>query len=154
MRTMSAALAFAALLALSGAVYAQDQQDVEKTRADILTNKKKIIAATLELRGQEAAVFWPLYEEYQNALRPVHDRSSRLIADYLRDYETLTDEQAKALLREFLNIEREQLKLKEIYVKKFSAVLSPKKVTRYFQLENKIQSVIDYDLAKKIPVVR
>ena len=154
MRTMLAALTFAALLALSGTVYAQEQQDVEKTRADILTSKKKIIAATLELREQEAAVFWPLYEEYQNALRPVHDRSSRLIADYLRDYETLTDEQAKALLREFLNIEREQLKLKEAYVKKFSAVLPPKKVARYFQLENKIQTVIDYDLAKKIPIVR
>jgi len=145
---------FAVFIVLSAAAYAQDQQDVEKTRADILENKKKIIAATLELRGQEDAVFWPLYEEYQNALRPVHDRSSRLIADYLRNYETLTDEQAKTMLREFLKIEWEQLKLKEAYVKKFSAVLPPKKVARYFQLENKIQSVIDYELAKKIPVVR
>ena len=145
---------FAVFIVLSAAAYAQDQQDVEKTRADILENKKKIIAATLELRGQEDAVFWPLYEEYQNALRPVRDRSSRLIADYLRNYETLTDEQAKTMLREFLKIEWEQLKLKEAYVKKFSAVLPPKKVARYFQLENKIQSVIDYDLAKKIPVVR
>ncbi len=154
MRRLLVVPAFAALLSLSAAVCAQDQQDAEKTRADILINKKKIIAATLELRGQEDAVFWPLYEEYQNAIRPVHDRSSRLIADYLRDYETLTDEQARVMLREFLKIEWEQLKLKEAYVKKFSAVLSPKKVARYFQLENKIQSVIDYDLAKKIPVVR
>ena len=146
--------AIAVLLLLSGTLYAQDQQGVEKTRADILANKKKIIATTLELGGQEADAFWALYDEYQNALRPVHDRSSRLIADYLRDYETLTDEQARVLLREFLAIEREQLRLKEAYVKKFSAVLSSKKVARYFQLENKIQSVIDYDLAKKIPVVR
>ena len=106
MRKLLVAQTFATFLVLSGAIYAQDQQDVEKTRADILTSKKKIIATTLGLREQEAAVFWPLYEEYQNALRPVHDRSSRLIADYLRDYETLTDEQAKALLRDFLNIER------------------------------------------------
>ena len=146
--------AFTAMLVLFVAVSVQGQEDIEKARTDILANKKKIIAATLELREQEAAVFWPLYEEYQNAQRPVHDRSLRLIADYLREYETLTDEQAKIMLREVLNIEREQLRLKEIYVKKFSAVLSPKKVARYFQLENKIQSVIDYDLAKKIPVVR
>ena len=154
MRKRLAFQAIAVLLLLSGTLYAQDRQGVEKTRADILANKKKIMATTLELGGHEADVFWPLYDEYQNALRPVHDRSSRLIADYLRDYETLTDEQARGLLREFLAIEREQLKLKEVYVKKFSAVLSPKKVARYFQLENKIQSVIDYDLAKKIPVVR
>ncbi|HXY53650.1 MAG TPA: hypothetical protein VEM40_03150 [Nitrospirota bacterium] len=154
MSKLLAVTASAALLVLSAAAYAQDQQDLEKTRADILSNKKNIIAATLELRGQENAVFWPLYEEYQNALRPVHDRSSRLIADYLRDYETLTDDQATAMLHEFLKIEREQLKLKEAYVKKFSAVLPPKQVARYFQLENKIQSVINYDLAKKIPVVR
>jgi hypothetical protein len=144
---------FASLLALS-AMYAQGQQDIEKTRADILTNKKKIVSATLALSEQESAAFWSLYDEYQNALRPVHDRSSRLIADYLREYETLTNDQARVMLREFLNIEREQLDLKETYVKRFSTVLSPKKVARYFQLENKIQSVIDYDLAKKIPVVR
>ena len=154
MRTLVVVQAFTALLALSATVYAQGQQDIEKTRADILTNKKKIVAATLELNEQEAAAFWPLYEEYQNAFRPVHERSSRLIADYLRDYETLTNEQARVMLREFLNIERKQLELKEAYVKKFSAILPPKKVARYFQLENKIQSVLDYDLAKKIPVIR
>ncbi len=154
MRTLVVLQAFTVLLALSTTAYAQGQQDIEKTRADILTNKKKIVAATLELNEQESAAFWPLYEEYQNALRPVHDRSSRLIADYLSAYETLTNEQARIMLREFLNIEREQLELKETYVTKFSTVLSPKKVARYFQLENKIQSVIDHDLAKKIPVVR
>ncbi len=66
----------------------------------------------------------------------------------------MTDDQAKPLLAELLATEREQLRLKEAYVKKFSAVLPPKKTTRYFQLENKIQAVIDYDRAKKIPIVR
>jgi hypothetical protein len=154
MRTLRVVQAIMALLALSVTAYAQGQQDIEKTRADILINKKKIVAATLDLNEQEAKAFWPLYDEYQNAFRPVHDRSSRLIADYLRDYETLTNEQARVMLREFLNIERKQLELKEAYVKRFSGILPPKKVARYFQLENKIQSVIDYDLAKKIPVVR
>lgn len=142
------------MLAISMTASAQNKQEIEKTRTDILANKKQIIKATLDLSKQESDVFWPLYEEYQNALKPVHDRSSRLIANYLRDYKTLTDEQAELLISEVLNIEREQLKLKEAYVKKFSAVLPPKKVARYFQLENKMQTVMDYDLAKKIPVVR
>ena len=154
MRKISMVQVIVALLIVSVSAYAQDLQDMEKTRADILANKKKIITATLDLSGQEASVFWPLYEEYQNALKPVRDRSSRLIADYLRDYSTLTDEQAKVLLREVLTIERDQLNLKEAYVKKFSAVLSQRKVARYFQLENKLQTVLDYDLAKKIPVIR
>jgi hypothetical protein len=71
-----------------------------------------------------------------------------------KDYATLTDEQAKLLLQDFLNIELDQLNLKEAYVKKFRAVLAPKKVARYFQIENKMQTVMDYDRAKKIPVVR
>jgi len=142
------------MLAISIMAAAQNKQDIEKTRTDILANKKQIVKATLDLNKQEADVFWPLYEEYQNALRLVHDRSSRLIANYLMDYKTLTDDQAEVLIREVLNIEREQLNLKETYVKKFSAVLPPKKVARYFQLENKMQTVLDYDLAKKIPIVR
>jgi hypothetical protein len=156
MHTPLAFRTFAALLALAlaGTVYAQDPTDIEKARADILANKKKVVAATLQLSEREAAAFWPLYEEYQNALRPVHDRSSRLIADYLRDYETLTDEQATVMLRDLLKIEREQLTLKEAFMRKFGVVLSPKKAARYYQIENKIRSMIDYDLAKKIPVVR
>jgi len=147
-------LLFFVLFSLALTASAQDKQEIEKIRSDILANKRQIVAATLDLNKQDSSVFWPLYDEYQNALRPVQDRSSRLIAGYLRDYETLTDDQAEILIREFLGIERDLLKLKETYVKKFSGVLPPKKVARYFQIENKMQTVMDYDLAKKIPVVR
>ena len=46
------------------------------------------------------------------------------------------------------------IKLKKSYLSKFKAVLPPKKVARYYQLENKIQAVIAFQLADRIPLVK
>jgi hypothetical protein len=77
-----------------------------------------------------------------------------VIGDYARNYNTLTDGKANQLLITNLALEKDLLKLRESYLAKFSAVLPQKKVARYYQLENKIQAVIRYDLADQIPLVK
>jgi hypothetical protein len=46
------------------------------------------------------------------------------------------------------------LKLRQSYLPKFRKVLSEKKVARYYQLENKVEAVIEYDIAKQIPLMK
>ena len=43
--------------------------------------------------------------------------------------------------------------MKKGYVKKFKKVLPAKKVARYYQVENKLDAIIDVDLAREIPLV-
>ena len=46
------------------------------------------------------------------------------------------------------------MKLRQSYLPKFRIVLSEKRVVRYYQIENKVKAVMEYDLARQIPLVK
>ncbi len=136
---------------------AQDDQEdnmkfvVEKVRAD----KKLFVAKNMQLTSDEAKKFWPIYDKYQDELFLLRARTGKMIKDYAEAYkQEMTDEIAKDLLDEFLTIDRLGLKLRMAYLPKFRKSLSDVKVMRYYQIENKIEAAMYYDLARKIPLVK
>jgi hypothetical protein len=123
---------------------------VEKIRAD----KKLFIAANMQLTEPEAKSFWPVYDQYQDELFLLRARTMKMINDYADAYEQITNETAKNLLDEFMSIESLGLKLRQTYLTNFRDVLPDVKVVRYFQIENKINAVLMYELAAKIPLIK
>ena len=123
---------------------------VEKIRAD----KKLFIGENMRLTEGEAKGFWPVYEQYQDELFLLRARTVKLINDYEDAYEKMTDEIAKRLLDEYFTIETLGLKLRQTYLPKFRAVLPEVKVFRYYQLENKINVALMYEVAAHIPVIK
>jgi acetyl-CoA carboxylase carboxyltransferase component len=91
---------------------------------------------------------------YQKDLGKVQDRIKKLIEEYAQNYESMTDAAAKKLLDDMIDIENQRLNLRGDYLPKFRQVLSDKKVERYYPLENKIFAVVNYEVAKVIPLVK
>jgi len=141
---------------LSSPLFAQVSEDFEKVREKMQKQKDEVITAEMTLTESESKAFWPLYREYQEALRTLQDRSFLLLAGYAREREneTFTDRKAKALLDEYLDIEREGLWLKRTYMDKFGKILPAGKVMRYFQLENKIAAMINYQMTQGVPLAK
>jgi hypothetical protein len=52
-----------------------------------------------------------------------------------------------------LDFQADRVKLRKSYVKKFNKVIPPKKTVRFFQIDNKLDTIIDFALAKEIPLV-
>lgn len=129
-----------------------DNMDVlrEKARAD----KKVVVASVLELTEGEAKGFWPVYNAYQSDMVAHYDRLLKLVDEYAAAYETMSDETATKLLKQYLALERDHVALLSAYLPKFSKVLPPKKVGRLYQVENKLRAVVNYDLARTIPLVK
>jgi len=123
---------------------------VEKIRAD----KKLLIAENMQLSESEAKTFWPLYDQYQDELFLLRARTVKLINDYGEAYEKMTNDTANKLLDEFMTIEALGLKLRETYIPKFRKVLPDIKVLRYYQIENKVNAVLVYELASNIPLIK
>lgn len=123
-------------------------------REKIQADKKLLVAENMQLSEAEAKVFWPVYESYQKDLNKIIELTKKLIDDYAKNYQTMTDATAKKLLNDMIVIENERLKLRKTYLPKFRKVLSEKKVARYYQLENKIHAVVSYELAKIIPLMK
>lgn len=128
--------------------------NMEILRESVLANKKVVIAENMKLSSSEAKKFWPVYEQYQKELGKIADQKLVLIKQYAKNYEAMTDELAVELLDSYMSIEAQRLALQSVFVPKFKKVLSPVKVTRYFQCENKIAAIINFDLAAAIPLIR
>ncbi len=123
---------------------------LEKVRAD----KKLFVAENMQLTEAEAKAFWPVYDQYQDELFLLRTRTAKLIKDFSDAYEKMTNEPAKKLMEEYMTIESLGLKLRQTYLPKFRKVLPEVKVVRYYQIENKINAVLIYELAKNIPLVK
>lgn len=148
-------------LAMGTSVFGQGRYELFKdeiklTRAVIQTERKAIVQENMILSEEERQKFWPLYNHYRAAMSTVNDRKVRLITDYADSYvnRNLSDEKALALLNEFLAIEKDKLKVKNRYVRRFRKVLPPKKVVRFFQIDNKLEALVNAALAKDIPLMR
>ena len=108
----------------------------------------------MELTEAESEAFWPVYNEYEQAMRQVNDRRIALIRKLAREFQTLTDEQAESLLQESFDFQQARVKVHRDFRKKFSKVLAGKRVARFYQIDSKIDSIIDFDIARTIPLVR
>jgi len=123
---------------------------IEKIHAD----KKLLVAENMQLTDAEAKAFWPVYKQYQDELFLLRSRTVKLIKDYAAAYETMTNTTAKKLLNEYMTIEALGPKLRQAYLPKFRKVLPEVKVARYYQIENKIQAALFYELAANIPLMK
>ena len=123
---------------------------IEKMRAD----KKLLIAETMKLTESEAKAFWPVFEEYQKALGALGNRMLKLIDSYAVKYETMSNKDARGLLDEYMTIKRDRLKLQESYLPKLRNALPEIKVFRYYQLENKVEAMINAMLAEQFPLIK
>src|SRR5262245_34475055 len=128
--------------------------DIALTRASIQLRRQTIVTSVMDLTPTESQKFWPLYREYRIEMAKVGDRVSKLLVDYAAQYDTLSDDQAKNIMKEWLSIEKAKMDVKGKYVSRFQKILPARKVMRFFQADNKLDAVLQSQLASVIPLAR
>ena len=128
--------------------------EIELTRAAIQVRRQALVTAAMDLDGKEADAFWPLYRDYRAAMAKVNDRFVKLLVNYLDSYDNLTDTAASDMLDEFLKIERARIGVKSTFVPRFRKVIAAKKVARFFQVDNKLDAVMNAELARTVPLAK
>ena len=151
---MKKTILFTALILSSYFAKAQTADDyIELVRDVLKTEKKAIVAEGMDLTDSEITPFWELYNEYNNKLSQTQNKRVALIKEYAANYETISDEKADEIMQAYIKYQQELLKLKKFYYGRFKKILPKGKAARYFQLENKIQTLVDAELALGIPLV-
>src|SRR2546421_8498373 len=151
-RTVLLTAAFLVGLASSVAMAQDPTMDVlrEKVRAD----KKLLVATALDLSEPEAKAFWPVYNAYQSDMIQHYNRVLKLLGEYSAAYQAMTDEAATTLLKDFLTLQGEHVALLNGYLPRMQGVLPPRKVARFYQVENKLRALVDYELARQVPLIK
>lgn len=148
-------LLFAMLMALVvGPVIGQTIDDIiEIERSVLKAEKKAIVAENMNFTEGEATVFWPLYQEFTNEEYQLKTERIKIIKEYAENYDSLDDLKADELMSRYLKLKTDEAKFNMKFFKKFKKVLPASKVARFFQIENKINAIINAELALDIPLV-
>ena len=154
MKFAGTALGLMLLAGLTAPAFAQGATDIELTRAQIQTERQAILAKAMKFTEDESLAFWPAYRDYRMDMARLGDRLVKVITEFTSANAALSDEQANRLLDEFLDIKSKEVSVKKKYVGVFRKLLPAAKVTRFFQLENKLDAVVNFELAATIPLTR
>jgi hypothetical protein len=110
------------LLMASIAINAQQAPMSRELRERIEAQRVAFITQQLRLTPDEAARFWPVYNEYRDALKDMRDDFER------PDLGTITDEEAGAIIEKHLQQEQRKLELKRSLLTRLRTVISARKV--------------------------
>jgi hypothetical protein len=125
---------------------------INTLRAEVGQDRRNIVAAAMSLTKSEGEIFWPLYDKYRAEQHRLGDQKVELITVFISTRDTMSEEAAGQLTHEALLIEKNKLAIKEEYISKMTKVLSERTVARFFQIDNKLDSVVDVALASRVPL--
>jgi hypothetical protein len=129
-------------------------QDIEMLRADLRAQRKEITAQNMTLTADEATKFWPIFDQYRKeAIKPNDDRWA-LIKEYAANYNTMTDAQAQDYITRSNTVDEQLAALRMKYVPVFQKVISAKKTALWFQIDRRIDLLINLQLSSVIPMVK
>jgi hypothetical protein len=167
MRFTAPAATLAAALMLSSPLLAAglsnptlDEQQViakaEEGQAQEGPQKRAFIDQQLGLSPQDAARFWPVYEQHQAALNELTRRRIENILSYARAWNagSVDDETAKKIAREFIAIEEDETSLLKRSYAHASKAVSPAQAARYLQIEAKARAIIRAQEMMSVPLVK
>lgn len=124
---------------------------IEVVRADTQADRVTIITQSMNFNEKDAAAFWPVYRKYEYERSVLDDRRVAVIKDYSTKFPTLTDADAKSMAQQMMDCDARLAELKKKYFKKFNEVLPALTVATFFQVEHRIDLLMDMRVESSLP---
>lgn len=152
-----------ALVLLTAALlYGQSQEaqsdqtldyQINALRSDIRAGKAEIVKEAMNLKGEQADAFWPVYKRYDEDLSKLNDHLVELVKSYSEKFGTIGDTEAKDLTSKALDIQGQKVELKKKYFPIFSKATSPLTAAKFFQVDNRIELLFNLKLTSELPTL-
>jgi len=153
MKKLVCALCLAGLL-LTSPLAAQVRDETVLTYQVIQTERKTIVMDALDITAEQMKALSPVYDAYLKEMLALDEHRVVLIKEFLDHHKSLADADAERMLDELIGFDETQLDIHKRYTKEFGSVLPARTVLRLWQIENKLDTVIDSEIAKDIPLAR
>jgi hypothetical protein len=121
-------------------------------RREVQQEKAEIMGATMALSAQDAAKFWPIYSEYDQALAKLNDQRIANIKEYAQNYAQLSDEKADKLMRKWIAYQKQRAELLEQTYEKVKQALGGVTAARFAMVEHQILTIIDLQIIASLPI--
>jgi Spy/CpxP family protein refolding chaperone len=128
--------------------------DIELLRKDLRSQKKQLVAANLKLTDDQATKFWPVYDQYIAEQVKIHDQKYALIKELAASWGSISDAKAEDMTRRALAVDQQVTQLRIKYLPNFIKVLPGKQVATFFQIDRRLQMMVDLQLMSQLPLIQ
>jgi hypothetical protein len=127
-------------------------EDIALLRRDLRAMKMQVIGQNMSLSEDEGQRFWPIYNRYVKDLQAVNDQKYALLKQYAEMWATMSDQDAMIYVRHWLEVDGQAQALRLKYVPTVSQVLPGRKAATFFQLDRRLNMIVDLQLFSQIPL--
>ncbi|MEY2918985.1 MAG: hypothetical protein RL261_290 [Pseudomonadota bacterium] len=157
MKNFKIALAATALLSVAAPLTVQAQSTYDDTQqliAQIQADKRAVVLKAMALDDAQLTAFTPIYDAYQADRKKLMQRGADLLTAFASNYDSMTDDAAKGLLKDWFKLQDDDLALVKNTAKKLDKVLPTTKVLRFVQVENKLNTLLRLPGIQGIPLAK
>jgi len=129
------------------------QSEEELVLSYFKLEKKALVSQAMNLSDEQAKVFWPIYNDFEKEASKLTEMRIAYIKSYAEKYETITPEEADAIMKKAFEYQKKQLALELKYYKILKKKLGALVATRFIQVEEYINTGVKMQLLDAIPFV-
>ena len=132
-----------------------NDNDVALLRKNLQAEAKQLITKNMQLTDSEAdGLSGLLYDQYAAEVRKVNDTRFGLIKQYAKVYKTMTPTEADSMVRLLAEADQTIISLRMQYLPKFEQVLPGTKAALFMQLDRRLDSLLNVQIASQLPAIK
>ena len=130
-----------------------NKEEIDLMQSVYGMQKKDLIAKHMKLEAGQADLFWKMYDEYEVARKAIGLKRVKNIELYAEKYEKLTNEDANALIKASMDVQKSFISLWEKTYKNMSKSISPVTAAQFIQAEVFFENMVRQELSMDIPLI-
>jgi Spy/CpxP family protein refolding chaperone len=126
---------------------------VRAVRADLQGARADIMAKNLTLTAEQAAKFWPLFDQYQKEQNAIIEEQLKSVHQYVDNYQTLDDAGALRLINAHMERDGRMNVLRQRWLAEFQKVLPTRLAARAMQIDRRLSLAAQMEIVAQIPLI-
>jgi Spy/CpxP family protein refolding chaperone len=123
-------------------------------RGNLQSERADIMAKNLTLTSEQAAVFWPAYNSYQQLQNAIMDDQLKGIQQFIEASDRLDDAAALAFINGHLERDARMVALRQKWLGEFQKVVGTKLAVRVIQIDRRISLAHQLYFTTRIPLAQ
>jgi hypothetical protein len=149
-----ALLALASTAPLAAQQPASVTEEIRLTREQIARDRQEIVRQALKLDSAQSVAFWPIYKEYKAEQEKIGDKSWKALTEFGKNYDRMDDATAKVVLDNWTAASEDRAKLAKKWRGKFVKAIGEKPTLRFYQIEAKLDYLVQGEVIAQIPLAK
>lgn len=130
-----------------------DELDSKWMRYMVESERKTVFMQAMDLEASADTVFWGLFNEYEADLDKIRAEYIQDLGLYAEKYNTMTGEEADALMKRHYAREMSRTGTQKKYHKKMSKQIDPLTAARFVQVDNAISMILRLSIMDEFPFI-